>query len=77
MPPRSVASDLRATLDSQYNLEGFYLANTIDGLDFDPEELAEAVECVELQTVVDIANSVVGDAVYYLRGNGEEDSDEA
>ena len=74
---KSVASDLRATLDSQYNLEGFYLANTIDGLDFDPEELAEAVECVELQTVVDIANSVVGDAVYYLRGNGEEDSDEA
>lgn len=74
---KSVASDLRATLDSQYNLEGFYLANTIDGLDFDPEELAEAVECVELQAVVDIANSVVGDAVYYLRGNGEEDSDEA
>lgn len=74
---KSVASDLRATLDSQYNLEGFYLANTIDGLDFDPEELAEAVECVELQAVVDIANSVVGDAVYYLRGNGEEGSDEA
>lgn len=74
---KSVASDLRATLDSQYNLEGFYLANTIDGLDFDPEELAEAVECVELQAVVDIANSVVGDAVYYLRGNGKEGSDEA
>ena len=74
---KSVASDLRATFDSQYNLEGFYLANTIDGLDFDPEELAEAVECVELQAVVDIANSVVGDAVYYLRGNGEEGSDEA
>ena len=74
---KSVASDLRATLDSQYNLEGFYLANTIDGLDFDPEELAEAVECVELQAVVDIATSVVGDAVYYLCGNGEEDSDEA
>lgn len=74
---KSVASDLRAILDSQYNLEGFYLANTIDGLDFDPEELAAAVECVELQAVVDIAESVVGDAVYYLRGNGEEDSDEA
>ena len=74
---KSVASDLRATLDSQYNLEGFYLANTIDGLDFDPEELAAAVECVELDAVVDIARSVVPDAVYYLRGNGEEDGDEA
>ena len=74
---KSVASDLRAILDSQYNLEGFYLANTIDGLDLSPEELAAAVECVELDAVVEIARSVVPDAVYYLRGNGEEDGDEA
>ena len=64
-------------MDSQYNLEGFYLANTIDGLDLSPEELAAAVECVELDAVVEIARSVVPDAVYYLRGNGEEDGDEA
>lgn len=74
---KSVASDLRAILDSQYNLEGFYLANAIDGLDLSPEELAAAVECVELDAVVEIARSVVPDAVYYLRGNGEEDGDEA
>ena len=74
---KSVASDLRAILDSQYNLEGFYLANTIDGLDLSPEELAAAVECVELDAVVEIARSVVPDAVYYLRGNGEEDGDAA
>lgn len=73
----SVASDLRATMDSQYGLEGFYLANTIDGLDFDPTELAAAVECVELDSVVEIANSVVPDAVYYLRGCEEVNSDEA
>ncbi len=74
---KSVASDLRAITDSQYNLEGFYLANTIDGLDIEPGELAAAVECVELGAVVDIARSVVPDAVYYLRGSGEEDGDEA
>ena len=74
---KSVASDLRAVTDSQYNLEGFYLANTIDGLDIEPGELAAAVECVELDAVVDIARSVVPDAVYYLRGSGEEDVDEA
>lgn len=73
----SVASDLRAMMDSQYSLEGFYLANTIDGLDFDPSELAAAVECVELDSVVEIANSVVPDAVYYLRGCEEVNSDEA
>ena len=64
-------------MDSQYSLEGFYLANTIDGLDFDPSELAAAVECVELDSVVEIANSVVPDAVYYLRGCEEVNSDEA
>lgn len=74
---KSVASDLRAISDSQYNLEGFYLANAIDGLELSPEELAAAVECVELDAVVEIARSVVPDAVYYLRGNGEEDGDEA
>lgn len=74
---RSVASDLRATMDSQYALEGFYLANTIDGLDFDPMELAEAVDCVELCDVVKIAQSIVPDAVYYLRAGDEEDGDEA
>ncbi len=74
---KSVASDLRAIQDSQYNLEGFYLSNTIDGLDFEPAELAAAVECVELDAVVDIAESIVPDAVYYLRANAEEDADEA
>ncbi len=74
---KSVASDLRSILDSQYSLEGFCLSNTIDGLDFGPDELAAAVECVELDAVIEIANSVVCDAIYYLRGNGEEDVDEA
>ncbi len=74
---KSVASDLRAISDSQYNLEGFYLSNTIDGLSFEPEELAAAVECVGLDAVIDIAKSIVPDAVYYLRGNGEEEADEA
>lgn len=60
-------------MDSQYNLEGFYLANVIDGLDFDPMELAALVEGVGRDDVVSIARSLVPDAVYFLRGNGGEE----
>lgn len=73
---RSIASDLRASMDSQGDLEGFYLANTIDGLEFDPMELAALVDEVTLDDVVAIANSVVPDAIYFLRGNDEEDEND-
>ena len=70
---KSVASDLRAAMDSQFNLEGFYLANVIDGLEFDPMELAALVEGVDRDDVVRVARSLVPDAVYFLRGNGGEE----
>lgn len=70
---RSVASDLRACLDSQGELEGFYLANTLDGLEFSPDELAELVNEVERDDVIAIANSVVPDAEYFLQGGSEDD----
>lgn len=70
---KSVASDLRSASDSQGVLEGFYLANTVDGLDIEPYELAQLVEDVELKDVIDIANSVVQDAVYFLTGSEEEE----
>lgn len=70
---RSVASDLRACLDSQGELEGFYLANTLDGLEFSPDELAELVNEVERDDVIAIANSVVLDAEYFLQRGGEDD----
>lgn len=70
---RSVASDLLACLDSQGELEGFYLANTIDGLEFSPDELAALVCDVSREDVIKIASSVVLDAEYFLRGGGEDD----
>ena len=69
---RSVASDLCACLDSQGELEGFYLANTIDGLEFSPDELAALVCDVSREDVIKIASSVVLDAEYFLRGGGED-----
>ncbi len=70
---RSVASDLRSFLDSQGELEGFYLANTLDGLEFSPDELAELVREVSREDVIAIANSVVLDAEYFLKGDSEDE----
>ena len=72
----SVSSSLRAAMDSQGELEGFYLANALDGLEFDPMELAELVDSVSLDDVMKVANSVVCDAIYFLDSDGEEGEEE-
>ena len=54
---KSVASDLRAVQDSIGELEGFYLSQALDGLDYG-QAIAESIEC---------------DLIYFLKGSGEED----
>ncbi len=72
-----VSSDLRAQLDSQAELEGFYLSQTLDGLDYGPMELAELCELVTKEELVAIARSVECDLIYFLSGIEEdEDADE-
>ncbi len=73
-----VAAELRSTGDSQGALEGFFLANTIDGIDCDPMELAALSEDVTAEDVIAVARSVVLDAVYLLRpeeGDTDEDNE--
>ncbi len=65
---KSLATDLRTTMDSQPGLEYFCLAHTLEGVECLPDEMAGLVEMVTKQDVVDIANSVECDAVYFLRG---------
>lgn len=76
---RGVASDLRAMLDSPGELEGFWLAQALDGLDYGPEALAELVGEVTKEQVVAVAKSVVCDLIYFLLGreDGEAKEDEA
>lgn len=73
----AVITALSVIPDSAGELEGFWLANTVDGIELEPEELASLCEYVSLDDVVSIANSVVLDAVYFLQGNGEDGNDEA
>ena len=70
-----VASDLRAMSDSQGELEGFYLAQTLDGLDYGPLELAALAEDVTKEDVVRIARSVDCDLIYFLKGGKQEEED--
>ena len=73
---RSVASDLRSTLDSQGELEGWWLSQAVDGADYGPTELAELVENVTKEDVVAVAKSVELDMVYFLCGDDEEEDTE-
>ena len=71
-----VASDLRAYMDSQGELEGFYLTRALEGLEYGPMELAELVEDVTKEDVMGIANSLACDMIYFLKGNGQAEEDE-
>ena len=66
-----VASDLRSLVDSQGELEGFYLAQALDGPDCSPLELAALCEAVGREDVAAIARSVDCDMIYFLTGSGE------
>ena len=70
---KSVASDLRAVQDSIGELEGFYLSQALDGLDYGPAELAALAEDVTKEDVQAIARSIECDLIYFLKGSGEED----
>ena len=72
-----LASDLRAMCDSQGELEGFTLAQAMDGLDYGPLELAALAEDVTKEDVQRIARSTECDMIYFLKaGEPEEEEDE-
>lgn len=73
---KSIASDVRAMLDSQGALEDYYLAQGIDGGGDTIEEHASAIELITKDEVIKIARGVECDCVYFLRGlEKTEDAD--
>ena len=68
-----VISALRSSLDSQVDLEGFFLSAAVDGLELQPEELCALVEDVTAEDVAAIAAGCECDMIYFLTGSGEED----
>ena len=72
----SLASDMRTLSDSAGLLEGFWLSQNLQGLEYGPEELAALVEDVSLADVTAVANSLECDMVYFMRGPEEETDEE-
>ncbi len=70
---RSLAGDYRSLSDSPGALESYYLDQALIGPDCTPEELAQQIEQVTRQQVINVAKGVELDAVYFLRGTKEDD----
>ena len=70
-----VRSSLRGALDSQGELEGFYLAAAVDGADYTPEELGELCADVTKEQLAAIARGCECDMIYTLAPDGGEEDD--
>lgn len=73
----AVVSDLVGLRDSPSELEEFYLAQTLMGLEYGPEELADLCRQVTSGDIIKAAKSIELDAVYFLCGSGEEADEDA
>lgn len=65
---RSVVDGLRAMSDSPTSLEAFWLDQSIAGLSWPVDELAERVSAATADEVREAARSIVLDTVFFLRG---------
>lgn len=72
---RSVADALRSYMDSQTDLEHYWLTRNIRGETLDPMDFSEQVEQVTREDIIRCAKSVVCDAIYFLKGSGDEEDE--
>jgi len=73
---RAVAAELRTYMDSERDLEHYWLSRNLRGEDNDPMELSRMVDGVTREDVINAASGIVCDAVYFLKGSGKELEDE-
>ena len=60
-------------MDKQTSMEEFYLGQAIEGLTIGPADLAALVETITSEQVAAVAKGVETDAIYFLRGEDEEE----
>lgn len=72
---KGICSDLASMQDSQSAMESYTISNILDGWIVSPEEYIQLIQEVTKEDVIAIANSVVCDMIYFLRGDETEESD--
>ncbi len=70
---RAVAAELRTYMDSEGDLEQYWLSRNLRGERNDPMELSEQVNAVTREDVIHAASGIVCDAIYFLKGSDEEE----
>ncbi len=72
---QAVASGMRGLTDSPGSLEGYYLSQTLLGLDYSPDECAALCEDVTRQDILSIAAGLELDSIYFLKAPETEDEE--
>ena len=65
---RTLMGAYRSMLDEQGSQEEFWLSQSVAGLDFGPDEIADALADVTAQQVAEMANLLELDCMYFLKG---------
>ncbi len=73
---RAVSAELRTYMDNERDLEHFWLSRNLRGEDIDPMELSAMVDRVTREDVIYAASGIVLDAVYFLKGSGDEEEED-
>jgi predicted Zn-dependent peptidase len=74
---QSLMNGYRSLSDSAKALETWYLRRIIAGKSEEPEEVLEKIAALTVEDVVRVANTVVCDTVYFLKGEKTIVYDEA
>ena len=73
---QAVAAELRTYMDSERDLEHYWLPRNLRGEEYDPMELSALIEEVTREDIINAASGIVLDAVYFLKGSDEEFEEE-
>lgn len=75
---RTLISGIRQINDSPASIEAFMFRRLLSGVSETPEEACERIASVTRRNVIEAAQKVVLDTVYFLKGNddGEEDGED-
>ena len=73
---QAVAAELRTYMDSERDLEHYWLSRNLRGEECDPMEMSAMVEAVTREDILNAAQGIVLDAVYFLQGSEDESEEE-